>query len=137
MGEGMMAAFPSACKAHECAREIQAGVEKLLASRLSIGIHMGEVTYLDQDVLGNTVTVAGALQEVALPGQILMSEAIALNSFSETESCGVYQLDGIRTPVIVYAASMKENSHELEVYVRDHGSKTISTQPEEVRKTLP
>ncbi|WP_262029644.1 adenylate/guanylate cyclase domain-containing protein [Microvirga sp. Mcv34] len=77
-GDSVLAEFPSAVDAVQCAVEIQErlGLEPGGQSlRFRIGVHVGDVMIRDGDLLGDGVNVAARLQELAHPGSICASEA--------------------------------------------------------------
>ncbi|EIM29111.1 adenylate/guanylate cyclase domain-containing protein [Microvirga lotononidis] len=76
-GDSLLAEFPSAVDAVQCAVEIQErlGLEPGSQSlRFRIGVHVGDVMVRDGDLLGDGVNVAARLQELAPPGSICVSE---------------------------------------------------------------
>ena len=75
MGDGILAQFDSASEAVRCAKEIQFETRRTFDHPLRIGIHLGEVTFENQDVFGDGVNIASRLQAIALPGGIYISES--------------------------------------------------------------
>ncbi|BBC22288.1 adenylate/guanylate cyclase domain-containing protein [Pseudanabaena sp. ABRG5-3] len=82
-GDGLLMYFTSAVKAVACAIEIQNNfaqslsklpTEEVLQHR--IGIHLGDVFYASNDVIGNTVNIAARLQSQADIGGICISETV-------------------------------------------------------------
>ncbi|WP_114943529.1 adenylate/guanylate cyclase domain-containing protein [Microvirga calopogonii] len=76
-GDSILAEFPSAVDAVQCAVEIQErlGLEPGSQTlRFRIGVHVGDVMVRDGDLLGEGVNVAARLQELAHPGSICASE---------------------------------------------------------------
>ena len=78
MGDGVLASFENSSDAVICAAAIQkaSGESKI---DLRIGIHMGEVTFENNDVFGDGVNIASRIQPLAEPGQILISETVHSN----------------------------------------------------------
>ncbi len=76
IGDGTLASFNSANDAVHCALEIQklAGIQ--LDAKLRIGLHLGDVTFENDDVFGDGVNIASRLQSIADPGGIYISESI-------------------------------------------------------------
>ena len=82
MGDGLLAEFPSAVAAVECALALQ----RLMARRngraaadqrmdLRIGIHLAEVVVAEDDILGEGVNIAARLEGLAQPGGVCLSAA--------------------------------------------------------------
>ena len=81
-GDSVLAEFPSAVDAVQCAIEIQ---EKLASGnagppedrhlQFRIGIHVGDVVVRGADLLGDGVNIAARLESLAEPGGICVSEA--------------------------------------------------------------
>ena len=83
IGDGTMATFPEPSDAVEAAIEIQAALTELSASRveperlaLRIGMHYGTGIVRTNDVFGDVVNMASRVENVAAPGQIVISEEI-------------------------------------------------------------
>jgi adenylate cyclase len=81
-GDSILAEFPSAVDAVQCAIAIQEAltrttqempVEKRLQFR--IGVHVGDVLVQGSDLLGDGVNIAARLESLADPGGICISEA--------------------------------------------------------------
>jgi class 3 adenylate cyclase len=89
-GDGFMIAFPSARRAIECARAIQAATARDLGShpsgpiRVRIGLHTGEAIREESDFYGKNVVVAARIADEARGGEILASTVVK----QLTESAG-------------------------------------------------
>jgi adenylate cyclase len=81
-GDSVLAEFPSAVNAVECAQDVQ----KVLAQvnqdvpeerrlRFRVGVHVGDVMVRGGDLLGDGINIAARLQALAEPGGICISEA--------------------------------------------------------------
>ncbi len=80
LGDGMLAAFPSAADAVRCAISVQQTAGRPSAGirfEIRVGIHMGEVLRRDGGYFGTPVVVARQLCDRATSGQILCSRLIA------------------------------------------------------------
>jgi len=78
IGDGILASFQSTSDAVNCAIEIQKKSKKE-GIPLRIGIHEGEVIFKEGDVIGDGVNVASRLEEIAVNGGIIISEAVYRN----------------------------------------------------------
>ena len=58
MGDGLLFTFPTVTEAVKCAIKIQEVTKSVDDLNLRIGIHEGEITFKDGDVLGDDVIVA-------------------------------------------------------------------------------
>lgn len=74
MGDGWIVEFASVADAVRCALHIQQGLSDHEIIRLRMGIHTGDVVFEDEDVLGDGVNVAARLEELAVPGEVLISD---------------------------------------------------------------
>ena len=82
IGEGIMAAFPTADAAAAAAAQMHAALSALAGAgapdaTLRIGFHAGPVIRRDGDVFGDTVNLAARLAQHAARGQILTSRETA------------------------------------------------------------
>lgn len=81
MGDGTLSYFESAVNAVACARHVQGEFAARQANTTGalqhrIGIHLGDVFVLDNDVLGNSVNIAARLLTCAQPGGICFSQTV-------------------------------------------------------------
>ena len=74
MGDGWIVEYPSVSEAVRSAVKVQQGLKDHDLIRLRIGIHIGEVTFQDDDIYGDGINVAARLEELAGPGQIMISD---------------------------------------------------------------
>lgn len=113
-GDGILAEFPSAIGATECAIEIQA----IMAARnnevpaprrmlFRIGINLGDMIDDGARIYGDGVNVAARLQEVAAPGGICVSrqvfEQVNRSVKAELQTLGPRMFKNIAHPVEVFA----------------------------------
>jgi Tol biopolymer transport system component len=111
MGDGILASFENSSDAVICAAAIQkASIEKDIALR--VGIHMGEVIFENNDVFGDGVNIASRIQELGVPGQILISETIRNNIQNKpgitTELVGERELKNVEKALVIYQAVVKD-----------------------------
>ena len=74
MGDGWIVEFSNISDAVACAIEIQKGLADHEIIRLRIGIHIGDITFRDEDFYGDGVNVAARLEALAEPGYVLISD---------------------------------------------------------------
>jgi len=76
IGDGFLASFHSAVEAVGCAVAIQRALYGNPDFQLRLGIHLGDVVFEDDDVLGDGVNIAARLETLAVPGGICASGQI-------------------------------------------------------------
>jgi class 3 adenylate cyclase/TolB-like protein len=112
-GDGLLAEFPSAVDAVECAAEIQRampGREVDVPSdrniTFRIGINVGDIVAEDGDIYGDGVNVGARIESLADPGGVFISGS----AFSQVknkvnlgfEDLGPHEVKNIQEPVQVY-----------------------------------
>ena len=75
IGDAILASFSSAGDAVSCALAVQNALSGDQALTLRIGIHLGDITFKDQDVFGDGVNIASRIQSITDPGGIYISES--------------------------------------------------------------
>ena len=76
-GDGLIADFPSAVEAAQCAIEVQNElVSQDAALKFRIGVHLGDVIVDGEDLIGEGVNLAARLQSMAEPGGVLISQQV-------------------------------------------------------------
>ncbi len=107
IGDGTLSSFHSAVDAVNCARELQATLVENPELRLRIGIHVGDVVFTDQTVLGDGVNIASRLNAIASPGGVCISERvydeIRNKPEIEVKDLGEKKLKNVARPIRVYA----------------------------------
>lgn len=74
-GDGTLSVFKSTVEAVECAIEMQlAFITAEIPVR--IGIHVGDIMYSEEDIVGDAVNVASRIESCAIPGSILISDKV-------------------------------------------------------------
>lgn len=109
MGDGILIAFDSATDAVLAGLEIQQrpALSKAQPLELRVAVSTGEVTLVDRDVFGPAVNLASRVQQLAEPGQVLLTETTAAllnNREVGTGELGTYELKGVADSVKVYLA---------------------------------
>jgi class 3 adenylate cyclase len=73
IGDGTLTAFHSATDAVNCAREVQAALQDQPELKVRIGIHLGDVVFSNNTVLGDGVNIASRIHALAPPGGICVA----------------------------------------------------------------
>jgi predicted ATPase/class 3 adenylate cyclase len=119
-GDGILAEFPSALRAVECAVEIQtvmatrnAGVPEHRRMLFRIGINLGDVIHDETRIYGDGVNIAARLEAIAPPSGICVSgivhDAVRNKIEIAFEDTGEQQLKNIAHPVRVYRVGFGEH----------------------------
>src|ERR671916_3299157 len=81
-GDSVLAEFPSAVDAVQCAIDVQHALSQASQGTLEdhrlqfrIGVHVGDVMIRGGDLLGDGVNIAARLESIAEPGGICISDA--------------------------------------------------------------
>jgi class 3 adenylate cyclase len=96
-GDGMLVTFDGSARALHCATAIRR-LAKASGLQVRIGIHVGEVEIVGDDVRSVTVHEAARIMAAAGPDEILMSEltcALATGAGFTFEARGTHQLKGL------------------------------------------
>jgi adenylate cyclase len=120
IGDGTLTSFHSAIDAVNCAREVQASLQQDQPDlKVRIGIHLGDVVFSDNTVLGDGVNVASRIHALAPPGGICVSASIydevRNKPGTRFKDLGERKLKNVSRPIRVYqvvAASLIEQPAE-------------------------
>jgi len=116
-GDGIMASFPSASRALECAIAIQRAVAAQVEEhpemplRVRIGLNAGEPVVEDQDLFGTAVQLAARICAHAEPGQIVVPTVVrelAAGKGFLLADLGEAALRGFEDPVRLYEVRWEE-----------------------------
>ena len=106
IGDGTLSSFHSAVDAVNCASELQATLVENPDLRLRIGIHVGDVVFTDNTVLGDGVNIAARLNAIAAPGEVCISERvyddIRNKPALQVRDLGEKRLKNVSRPIHVY-----------------------------------
>jgi TolB-like protein/lipoprotein NlpI len=111
MGDGAIATFPTASDALRAAVKIHEHTGEINEFQLSIGIHLGEVVFEDEDVFGDGVNLASRIEAMAIGNSILVSKPIRdqvkNNSDFSFKLLGSFTFKNVSEPIEVYALGNK------------------------------
>ncbi len=120
MGDGILAEFPSAVEAVQCAVEIQQGVaaanlhlpeDRRIEYR--IGINIGDVIIDGDDLYGDGVNVAARIEALAEPGGLqiagIVHQAICNKLDLRFEDMGEQRLKNIERPIRTYRVRLPDS----------------------------
>lgn len=117
-GDGFVVEFGSTTDAVRCALEIQKAFHERNSAadtdrqiRLRIGLHIGDIFGIENDIYGDGVNIAARLQSMAPAGGISMSQAVHDQIRSTVDypiqSIGVHRLKGIQHPMHIWVMDLK------------------------------
>lgn len=97
LGDGSMAEFPTALASVQCSQSVLAAIESNNAwvtpndrYAVRIGLHLGELVDVQDDIFSDTVNVAARVQPLADPGGIAMTSLIYSQVKNQLDLKGVY-----------------------------------------------
>ena len=106
-GDGSLCVFPSATEALKASIKIQKDLQTSPAVPLRIGLHMGEIFFEDEKVMGDSINVASRIQSLGQANTILFSKEIADKLKNQPEfkiiSLGSFGFKNVDEPMEVYA----------------------------------
>ena len=79
IGDAILASFDSPSDAVHCAQQINSASKDEENLNLHIGIHLGEVHFIDGDIYGDGVNIASRINSIAKEGEVLISEEVCKN----------------------------------------------------------
>jgi TolB-like protein/class 3 adenylate cyclase/Tfp pilus assembly protein PilF len=119
IGDAFLIEFPSTLQAVHAGLAMQAALiehnqteEEEKKIKIRIGIHMGDVERVGNDVFGDGVNIASRIEPLAPPGGICISESVYAAVHNKIEvpffSLGLQHLKNISQPVVVYSDSPEQ-----------------------------
>ena len=117
-GDGIMASFPTASSALNCAIAIQQGVARHKEDRpgsplaVYIGLNAGEPIAEDDDLFGTSVDLAARLVDHAQPGQIIASDVVRQLAAGKDflfSDLGETELRGFEDPVKLWEVRWQDS----------------------------
>ncbi|MFP2996441.1 FlgO family outer membrane protein [Spongiivirga sp. MCCC 1A20706] len=106
-GDGTLSIFKSSVEAVECAIQLQKAFISDPTIPVRIGIHVGDIVYSKDDIIGDAVNVASRIESCAISGSILISDKVndQLRSHRhiKTEFLDAYELKNVEDTVPIFA----------------------------------
>jgi len=110
-GDGTLSVFKSIVEAINCAIEMQLAFQEEPKIPLRIGIHVGDIVYSKDDIIGDAVNVASRIEGLAEPGSILITDKVhdQIRNHRDIEAkfLDVFDLKNVEDPVPVFAIANK------------------------------
>src|ERR1700730_9001513 len=129
IGEGTLSSFHSALDAVNCARAAQAALQDDPSLKLRIGIHLGDVVFSNNTVLGDGVNVASRIHALASPGAICISanvyDEIRNKPEFQVKDLGEQKFKNVDRPIRVYSLAASAPSLPLSVGQPSVGRRAI------------
>lgn len=112
IGDALLVVFPTTLDAVNCGLDVQNTLAEYnttsgkLPLKLRIGIHLGDIHFYEDDVLGEGINIASRLQSVAYPGCVCISREVYNNVYNKLHadfrSLGRVNLKNITKEVHAY-----------------------------------
>lgn len=106
-GDGSLCLFPSILQAALCAEGVQLRLQEEPKVPLRIGIHVGDVLHVDDDVYGDAVNIASRIESMGVPGSVLFSRSVfdkvKNHRQLSMQSLGFFGFKNIDEPIEVFA----------------------------------
>lgn len=108
-GDGTLSVFTSTVEAVDCAIELQRAFLEEPKIPVRIGIHVGDIIYSEDDIIGDAVNVASRIESCAVSGSILISDKvhdqIRSQRHIETKFLDAYELKNVDVAMPIFAVS--------------------------------
>ena len=108
-GDGTLSTFKSSVEAVECAIELQKAFLEEPKVPVRIGIHVGDIIFTNDDIIGDAVNVASRVESGATVGSILISDKVndQLRSHRHinTEFLDAYEVKNVEGTIPLFAIS--------------------------------
>lgn len=106
-GDGTLSLFDSAIGAVRCAIAIQQQLAQAPRIPLRIGIHLGEVVLIDDDVAGSAVNIASRIESFSVSGAVLVSKTVVEQAGNQSDLAfkllGEYAFKNVVEPMALFA----------------------------------
>ncbi len=108
-GDGTLSVFSSTVEAVDCAIELQRAFLEEPKIPVRIGIHVGDIIYSKDDIIGDAVNVASRIESCAVSGSILISDKvhdqIRSQKHIKTKFLDAYDLKNVEYAMPIFAVS--------------------------------
>ncbi|MGW9686280.1 adenylate/guanylate cyclase domain-containing protein [Flagellimonas sp. 2504JD1-5] len=106
-GDGTLTVFDSCVDAVECALELQKAFLEDPVIPVRMGIHVGDIVFMENDIIGDAVNIASRIESVAEPGAVFFSghvnDQLRSHKKIETKYLKVFQFKNVKDAVPVFA----------------------------------
>ena len=134
MGDGWIVEFPNTSDAVICAIEVQERLSGREWIQLRIGVHIGDITFQEDDFFGDGVNIAARLQSLAKPGEVAISDTVynSLDGVTAGNFRGgeAQQLKNITRPVHVWHWPGNQEQMVKPTMVADVRDDNVMAQPD-------
>jgi predicted ATPase len=107
LGDGALSIFPSAAASVRCAADIQREIRGDDPVEMRVGIHIGDVELAETGLLGDAVNLASRIESFAVPGAVMLSDAIHDQVKNQVDlsfvDLGSYRLKNVGRPYRILA----------------------------------
>jgi len=129
LGDGVMASFNTVSDSVNAAIKIQKESLVIPDLQLTIGIHLGEVVFENDDVFGDGVNIAARIQAFAIPNSIYISEAIHNNISNkqgiETRFIKQEKLKNVVSPMRIYEVVTTHKTNPFKISIKESVKESI------------
>ena len=123
LGDGVLVSFNTVSDSVNAAITIQKESRTVSDLQLTIGIHLGEVVFENDDVFGDGVNIASRIQAFSTPGSIYISEAIHNNISNKqgivTKFVKQEKLKNVVSPIRIYEVIIAHKKHSSKMSIRE------------------
>jgi len=113
MGDGAIAIFYTASEAVQCALKIQQEIQSKEKFKVSMGIHVAEILFTENDIFGDGVNIASRIASLAGANEICISNTVFENIRNredlKIEDLGNQQLKNVAYEVHIYKLIVKQD----------------------------
>ena len=108
-GDGTLSIFNSAIEAVECGIEMQLAFQQWPQIPVRIGIHLGDIIYSEEEIIGDGVNIASRVESLAVAGSVFLSskvnDEIKNRASIQTKSMGNFEFKNVEQPMEVFAVT--------------------------------